>query len=66
MEIFVNNEALRFEAPLSLAALLEHLHLTAKRIAVEVDREIVPRSQYAAHQLSGGERIEIVHAIGGG
>jgi sulfur carrier protein len=40
--------------------------LTAKRLAVEVNQEIVPRSTYAAHRLRTGDRVEIVHAIGGG
>ncbi len=66
MEIFVNGESLEFEKNQTLALLLESLSLIEKRIAVEVNQEIVPHGQYKNHQLDAGDRIEIVHAIGGG
>jgi sulfur carrier protein len=50
----------------SLADLVEQLGLGDKRIAAEVNLEIVPRSQHAALRLNDGDQIEIVHAIGGG
>jgi sulfur carrier protein len=49
-----------------VAQLLEDMALTARRLAVEVNLEIVPRSTYADHRLRPGDRVEIVHAIGGG
>lgn len=66
MEIFVNGESLEFEKNQTLALLLESLSLIEKRIAVEINQEIVPHGQYKNHQLNAGDRIEIVHAIGGG
>lgn len=50
----------------SLQDLLDQLHLTGRRVAVEVNLEIVPRSQYAQYRLGEGDRVEVVHAIGGG
>jgi len=50
----------------SLQDLVDRLQLTGKRIAVEVNLEIVPRSQHSDHLLQAGDRVEIVHAIGGG
>jgi sulfur carrier protein len=46
--------------------LVEQLGLGDKRLAMEVNREIVPRTTYAAHLLHDGDEVEIVHAIGGG
>ncbi|MBT3309604.1 MAG: sulfur carrier protein ThiS [Gammaproteobacteria bacterium] len=48
------------------ADLVTSLQLTGKRIAMEVNLEIIPRSSYDSHQLHEGDKIEIVHAIGGG
>ena len=58
----------RYELPdgQSVADLLQRLELTGRRLAVEVNREIVPRSQHAATTLVEGDQIEVVHAIGGG
>ncbi len=53
-------------APQTVARLLEELELADKRVAVEVNQEIVPRSRYQAHQLHNADRVEIVRAIGGG
>ena len=66
MHIQLNGE--RFELPdgQSVADLLQRLELTGRRLAVEVNREIVPRSQHAATTLVEGDQIEVVHAIGGG
>ena len=46
--------------------LVEQLGLGDKRLAMEVNREIVPRTTYATHMLHEGDAVEIVHAIGGG
>ncbi|MEN8215005.1 MAG: sulfur carrier protein ThiS [Pseudomonadota bacterium] len=66
MEIFLNGESLQVEDGLNIAALLKNLELENKRLAVEIDLEIVPRCQFDSHILSAGDRVEIVRAIGGG
>jgi len=66
MEITLNGEARRFEAPLTVAALLATTGWAERRVAVEVNREIVPRSEHATRALAAGDRVEIVHALGGG
>lgn len=52
--------------PPTVARLLEELELADKRVAVEVNQEIVPRSRYQAYRLRSADRVEIVRAIGGG
>lgn len=66
MHIQLNGE--RYELPdgQSVADLLQRLELTGRRLAVELNRDIVPRSQHAATTLVEGDQIEVVHAIGGG
>lgn len=66
MEISVNGEMRAFDAPLSIADLLKLLGLPRQKIAVEHNLEIVPKSAYETHMLAAGDRIEIVHFIGGG
>jgi sulfur carrier protein len=66
MELTINGESLQFSAPLSVAALVELLGYTGKRIAVERNGEIVPRGRHAEVELAAGDRIEIVVAVGGG
>ncbi len=66
MEIHVNGERRELTPGSSLAALLNELQYGAQRIAVEVNEEIVPRSEYGSHCLQAGDRVEIVRAIGGG
>ena len=53
-------------AGLSLAQLLIHLQLQERRLAIEYNLDVVPRSEYATVCLQQGDRLEIVHAIGGG
>lgn len=65
-EIVVNGEQRPLPEDRTLAALVRELELEGRRVAVEVNQEIVPRSQYAAHVLTGGDRVEVVAAIGGG
>jgi sulfur carrier protein len=62
----VNGESRRFEAPLNCRQLLEHLELGGKRVAVERNGEIVPRSRHADQLLADGDKLEIVVAVGGG
>ncbi|MGC3873898.1 sulfur carrier protein ThiS [Halomonas sp. GXIMD04776] len=66
MQIQLNGEARAFERASTVSELINSLGLAGRRIAVEVNEEIVPRSQHAALYLSDGDRVEIVHAIGGG
>ncbi len=49
-----------------MAALIETLALTGRRLAVEVNAELVPRSRFDQHLLQPGDRVEIIHAVGGG
>ena len=64
--VTVNGEARRVAAGTSIAALLAELGLTDRPCAVEIDRELVPRSEHATRRLAGAERIEIVSFVGGG
>ncbi|MDX1625166.1 MAG: sulfur carrier protein ThiS [Wenzhouxiangellaceae bacterium] len=66
MEIHVNGTAHEIDDGMTVATLLERLDLADKRVAVERNGDIVPRSRHASTPLEGGDRIEIVHAIGGG
>lgn len=62
----VNGESRSFPGPLNAADLLEQLALAGKRVALECNGEIVPRSQYAQTPLATGDAVEIVVAVGGG
>ena len=62
----VNGQSRHFEQPLKVDALIAALELAGKRIAVERNGEIVPRSRFAEELLTDGDRIEIVVAVGGG
>ncbi|HEX4329553.1 MAG TPA: sulfur carrier protein ThiS [Burkholderiales bacterium] len=66
MDILVNGETRRLAAPATVSALLEQMQLTGKRLAVECNGEIVPKSRHAETPLSPGDRLEIVVAVGGG
>jgi len=66
MRLSVNGEVRGFERVGDLAALVAALGLDHRKVAVERNLEIVPRSAYAATALVEGDRIEIVHFIGGG
>ncbi len=65
-EIIVNGEAHPFSPGQTLAELVEALGLSGRRIAIEVNEDLVPRSRFETHALKSGDRVEIVHAIGGG
>ena len=66
MDLIINGEPQQLPAPLSVAALLEARGLGGKRVAVERNGEIVPKSRHAETALAAGDRIEIVVAVGGG
>jgi len=62
----VNGEARRFDQPINCLQLLERLELAGKRIALERNGEIVPRSRHGVQMLADGDTLEIVVAVGGG
>ena len=66
MEIIVNGEAQRMEGAPTVAALLDARGLSGKRVAVERNGEIVPKSRHGETPLTSGDRVEIVVAVGGG
>ena len=66
IELAINGEPRTFPASLTLTQLIESLDLAGKRIAIEKNGEIVPRSQHANTTLASGDRLEIVVAVGGG
>ncbi len=66
MQIQVNGELRRAPEGLTLAALVDELGLAGTRYAVEVNEELVPRSEHETFTLSDGDRVEVVQAIGGG
>jgi sulfur carrier protein len=66
LNIILNGEPRSLAAPATVLALLQAEGLGARRVAVEVNGEIVPRSRHGEHALQAGDRIEIVHALGGG
>ncbi len=66
MRLTINGEARELSAPTDVAGLVVGLGLDPRKVAVERNLEIVPRSLYAQTALEDGDRIEIVHFIGGG
>jgi len=66
MKIQLNGQEKQFDAPLTVDALLERLGLVGQRVAVEVNREIVPRSRHGELTLRDNDCVEVVRAIGGG
>jgi len=66
MDIILNGEPRQLAAPTTISSLLEAEGLAGRRVAVEVNGTIVPRGRHGEHQLAGGDRVEIVHALGGG
>ena len=66
LSVFVNGERHELPAPCTVAALLGRLALGTRRVAVAVNREVVPRSAFAGRELVPGDRVEILEAVGGG
>jgi sulfur carrier protein len=66
MRIQLNGEALELPDGATVTDLLTRLDLAGKRVAVELNLDIVPRSQHGEATLRDGDRVEVVHAIGGG
>ncbi len=66
MEITVNGQTIKLDEPLTIAQLLQRFGLEPVRVAVEKNRDIVPRKAYAQAAISPGDAIEIVTFVGGG
>ena len=66
MNVIINGDPQSLAEGLTIAALVDQLRLNQRRIAVEVNREIIPSGQYGARALADGDQIEIVHFVGGG
>lgn len=66
MQIRLNGKQCAVDSSLNLEQLVEQLELTGKRIAIEVNDELIPRGEHASHLLAENDRVEIVQAIGGG
>lgn len=66
LKITVNGTESQVEEGAQVADLMDRLGLTGQRVAVEVNAELVPRSTFADHTLRPGDRVEIIHAVGGG
>ena len=66
MHVIINGERRDIPEGLTVRALLVHLDLGSGPVAVEINREIVPRANHESHPVSDGDAIEIVHFVGGG
>ncbi len=66
MQIIVNGDTHEVAEDFTAAQLVEKLGLGGRRVAMEVNLDIVTRSQYEQHTFKDGDNIELVHAIGGG
>ena len=66
MQIRLNGESREFNAPQTVTSLLDVTGFGGRRVAVEVNREIVPKSRHSEHALADGDQVEIIQAMGGG
>ncbi len=66
MRLVINGDEKNFDQPMSVAELLEALGVPSLKVAVELNRAIVPKSAYDATSLKDGDRLEIVNFVGGG
>lgn len=66
MHLVINGKEQTLEGSLNVVQLIEQLGMKSDRVAVELNREIVPRAQWAETTLNDGDRLEIVHFVGGG
>jgi thiamine biosynthesis protein ThiS len=66
MQVVVNGESADIKSGSTVAELLDHLQIGRERVAVEIGLQIVPKAKYDIHTLMDGDRIEIVHFVGGG
>jgi thiamine biosynthesis protein ThiS len=66
MKLYINGEQKTFDFALTLASLVERLGMKPDRVAIELNREIAPRNSWSETNLNDGDRLEIVHFVGGG
>jgi thiamine biosynthesis protein ThiS len=66
LRVYINGESREVSGPTSLAELIAQLELPAARIAVELNRSVIRRADWSNTTLEDGDRIEIVHFVGGG
>lgn len=66
MNLQINGESRDFESPLTLTVLIKKLGMKVDRVAVELNRDIVPRDRWDITTLNSGDQLEIVHFVGGG
>ena len=66
MKLLINGEEHTLDGPLTLTGLLARLNMKSDRVAVELNLDIVPRDQWTSTNLVEGDRLEIVHFVGGG
>lgn len=66
MKVFINGETREIESDLNLQELLEHFSLPGERIAIEVNREVVRKKDWAEIRVRDSDKIEIIHFVGGG
>jgi len=66
MQIHLNGDLRQIASGTTLGSLLDSEGLAGRRVAIELNGEIIPRGQHSAQALEEGDRVEIVHALGGG
>ncbi len=66
MQIILNGNPTEIPDGIDMGSFIERLELAGQRLAVEVNEELVPRSRFREHRLVHSDRVEIIHAVGGG
>jgi thiamine biosynthesis protein ThiS len=66
MQVMLNGESRHVRDGISVADLIAELSLNGKRLAVDLNQEVLPREQYGERRIAAGDVVEIVHFIGGG
>ncbi len=66
ISIILNGKQTQIDENISIMSLLHSMNLAEKRLAVEINQAIIPRSEFATYQLNEQDKVEIVQAIGGG
>ena len=66
MKLQINGEERTFDGQFTLAGLIESLGMKSDRVAIELNREIIPRDRWAETTLKDGDKLEMVHFVGGG
>jgi thiamine biosynthesis protein ThiS len=66
MKLIINGEDREFNSISTISSLLDQLGMKPDRVAVELNRELIPRDRWVETNLSGGDNLEIVHFVGGG